>query len=206
METDNQTTNVKRLYSTLRAELDQLKENQSATNSSHLLSFNERQISDLQKKCEQLQNDNETLRSQQIKHIDDIKDLQAKCHDKDTHIRELEERVNSLRHDLADQSTINQTRPKSATSPDNRADNADYSVPVSNNFDILPSDDSIIINADEVNEPPPTDIFVIADSHGRNIDTKKIYRNKTVEIKILDYGKKDLAGAREFINSPQTLG
>ena len=33
-----------------------------------------------------------------------------------------------------------------------------------------------------------------------------MYRNKTVEIKILDYGKKDLAGARQFIYSAQTLG
>ena len=33
-----------------------------------------------------------------------------------------------------------------------------------------------------------------------------MYRNKTVEIKILDFGKKDLAGARQFINSAQTLG
>lgn len=80
-----------------------------------------------------------------------------------------------------------------------------YSVPVENTFQPL-SNRTEVIDIDETAtesfyQSRNIEVLIISNSYGRALDPKKMYKNKNVEIKVLEKGKKNLCEALNFVNS-----
>lgn len=177
----------------------QLKNRTSEKDTSYIekLTERDRHIAKLDKQCAIFDNDNNKLKSMS-------KDVENRCETLETKVRDLEYNNRKLKEQNLSLMEENKTLASKITpsvADKETTPLRNYYVPLSS---LSPNDDDVSITG--VFNGAQPDLVIIADSHGRSIDAKKLYKNKVVEIKILDNGKKNLAGAKEFINKADTVG
>ena len=68
------------------------------------------------------------------------------------------------------------------------------------------AENDVIIFPDPERTTQLVDLFIVADTQGRALQPKKMYKTTEIEIKILDMGKKTVDGAVEFINNANVMG
>ena len=171
------------------------------------------EISILKGRLEELRYEKDNIKQEQKNLLNTIKTLEKKIETKDTEINtlsksngELTQINENLKAEIQklkdDRSTFAQAASETVISG-NENSSVEANVSTQNSFSPLQNMDSQDIQEVDISN---TDITIIADSHGRSLDPKKMYKNKNVEIKVLDARKKNLDGAAEFIQSAQTLG
>ena len=75
---------------------------------------------------------------------------------------------------------------------DSSTEEIHYNVSTQNSY--APLQNSEAADSTEERDILVKDVTIIADSHGRSLDAKRMYKNKNVEIKILNTRKKNLDG------------
>ena len=168
------------------------------------------EMSLLRRKINELRHEKETVELEMKNLLDSLKTLEKKIENKDSIIHTLTKDNEELTQDntrLKDK--LRKFREEETsftldTSTLEKNENVQCNIQTNNSFAALQDMETAMFRQeDDLNN---TDITIIADSHGREIDPKKIYRNKKVEIKVLDARKKNLDGAIEYIQSSQNIG
>ena len=168
------------------------------------------EMSLLRRKINELRYEKETVELEMKNLLDSLKTLEKKIENKDSIIHTLTKDNEELTQDntrLKDK--LRKFREEETsftldTSTSEKNENVQCNIQTNNSFAALQDMETAMFRQeDNLNN---TDITIIADSHGWEIDPKKIYRNKKVEIKVLDARKKNLDGAIEYIQSSQNIG
>ena len=175
------------------------------------------EINILKGRLEELRNEKESMKLEQKKLINSITGLENKIENKVTDINKLLENNEKLRQDNEklkeeirkvkdERDTLTQTasEPVILVNEDSSSEEIHYNVSTQNSY--APLQNSEAADSTEERDILVTDVTIIADSHGRSLDAKRMYKNKNVEIKVLDTRKKNLDGAAEFFQSAQTVG
>ena len=200
---------------------DQIKQNNNDQNSriTHL----ENKTKGLRQDLQKLQS-NDTEQRKQYKIVQDENEkLKRQLHESQTDKQYLQTKVNNmvsteivnenLRDEIAklkDELKTAADRIKSA-----EKENADLKQQLSANKLRPQHEDEgesrtteqevIDVDAHDREQKQP-DILIVADSHGRNIDTQRMYKHQTVEVKILEKDMKTLDGAEDFLERADYSG